>query len=611
MGAGVGRVTHAPAVGRRHAARVDVACGLRQHRAAVRAELGFGAGGRRAGLVRLGGDGLIAGDAAGFADILLHTRADAAGRDEDLSAVPAVACRLGGAVRIGFAAALADVERHATRRAGGRDDLAPVAVASSFGEVGDPALAADRAFLHGVAGSGAGGSHGGALPLVPRLFCGDLSGLAAGLADLQALAAVRAVGLADHHGLPDVPFRADIVPVLPQSAERAVPAVIARGGAGGRGCLDEAEVVDAVRAVKLSAMGAVAAVAAGAAHFTAAADTARQLRGVAPQPDPGHAVFLHADALAAVGNLVIDAVLSGFAVGGRDAQGALVGAVAVAHLDADAGLGEVGHGDAVGLSVHRAEVVRHHGLGRQILPVRVVALCAVGDDGEALPVQLREHVGVQRVALQTFRVAVAGAVAEGAAAPTVRQFPVVVGVHTLIRDRRVQLLREGRGAVVEQIDVFAEGIGFVAAIGIQPAACFAHGLGPVITGVRGVDAGLAVQDRARAGAVQQGAVREADAADQGGLPVPAVLRGAPDRDRAVHAAEEAMGRFVCYNRVDIQLVGAVGGAEPVFRRVMIAVLLPGQGRQGEQRQRQKHCQQQGQQTMRGAHFLVHSYLHSR
>ena len=392
--AGVGGVAHALAGGSGDRFRVVMAGGLGQHRAADGAELGLGAGSGGAGLVICGRDGLALADAAGFAGVLLHALADAGGRSHHLAGVPAVALGFGVIVCVGLTAAVTDLERHTARDAGSRGDIALVAVAQHRADVGDPTLSAAGTLRNGIAGAGAGGGDGAGLPGVFAFCRLGHAGLAAALADVQDLAAMLAVGLADDHGLPGMAGGVDVVALLDKAADGAEPAVIAQGGAGGTHRVDEDEVVDAALAIKLEAMGtgAVLAVAVG---ISASAGAALKLRqGLVPQPDVSDAVFLHAHALIGVGDGIVDRVFALVGVAGRRGHRAGVGAVAVADDGVDAGLGEIGHSDGVSLSVHHAVIVRDDGLRRDKLVVGIVAQFAVGHNGKPLVAELGNDVRV-------------------------------------------------------------------------------------------------------------------------------------------------------------------------------------------------------------------------
>ena len=428
------------------------------------------------------------------------------------------------------------------------------------------------------------------------------AGLAAALADDQDLAAVLAVGLADDHRLPDVAAGVDVVALLNEAAQRAEPAVIAQRGAGGWNRVDEDEVVDVACAVELSAMGAVAAVAAVAVRVAAAGEL-RQ--GVVPQPDIGDAVLLHAHALVGVGHGVINGVLSLLGVAGRGGHRAGVGAVAVADDCVDAGLGEVGHGDRVGLPVHDAVVVGNHGLRRDELVVGVVALFAVRHDGKPLLVDLRQHIGMQGMPLQRLLVGVPCAVAELAVGAAVHGLGVIGGVGVGVSDDIIQLLGELGGAVVEPVHVLAEAVIRRAHVAVHGAAGGAAGFRPVIAGIGGIHAGGAVQDNAGAFTAIKRAIRITYVAGHRGLTVAGVLRGAPDAKARVQVTARTVEGFIGHGGIDIQLVGAVHGVHPAFRRVMVAVLLTGESRGREQSQRHQDREEQRQDAASVIIFRMH------
>ena len=120
----------------------------------------------------------------------------------------------------------------------------------------------------------------------------------------------------------------------------------------------------------------------------------------------------------------------------------------------------------------------------------------------------------------------------------------------------------------------------------------------MVAGVIGVLARGAVQQVALAFPVQAGAVRILDVAGQGCLPVAGVLRDTEHLERGSLPTLTAIKGFDGHSRVGVQFVGTVERLDPVFRRVMVVVLLGGKGR-GNKGEHDSHNQKQGHQPPGG------------
>ena len=495
VGAGEDGIAHLLTGGFSRSLHEAVAVGVLQNRTADGAELRSGAGGRSAVLVVGGRQRLAVLVTAVEASVLLQPLAGAGGIDLHCAVIKAMALGLGVAARIGVAAAVADIGGSAAGDAGGRSDIRLVVVAEHSGEIGDLALAALGAFLHGVAGHGAGGGHVIGLPAMVAL-CGDrlLNG-AAVPADVQDLASVLAVGLADQHRLPGVADGVHIVFLLHLAADGADIAVIAQGFAGGAHGVDKDEVVVTLRAILVLAVraGALLAVAVLLAATALAALAVMGIGGgIIPEPDVGNAVFRHPDALVGVIDLIVDGVLTLLGVAGRHSHGAGLSGVAIADLRSHAGFGEVRDDQCMGLSVHNAVVVSNDSLGSHEVIGGVLAVVAVLHNGETLIGDLREDVHMEIMGLQRLGMGMTGAVAELAVAAAIHDLLMIGRIGILIGHDIIQILGESRGAVVQPVDVLAEAVVTHAHVGIHSAASLAAGFSPVIPGIGCVHARSAV-----------------------------------------------------------------------------------------------------------------------
>ena len=162
-----------------------------------------------------------------------------------------------------------------------------------------------------------------------------------------------------------------------------------------------------------------------------------------------------------------------------------------------------------------------------------------------------------------------------------------------------QFLKEIVGAIVEPVDVAEIPVivrGGCTHVGVDSTAGLADGFRPVIAGVVGVLPRNTVQNRAFPLAVYHCSIGILDVAGQGGLAVPSVLRR-PEHLKGCGLAALAAGEgFNRHSSVGVQFVGAVVGLLPVFRRVVVAVLLGGKGGR-HHADAQHHGQQQGRHAL--------------
>ena len=416
-------------------------------------------------------------------------------------------------------------------------------------------------------------------------------------ADVQDLAAVLAIGLADKDGLPRMADGVHVVALLDHAADGADIPVIAQGIAGGADGLDEDIVVIAVGAILVLAVGAGAllAIAILLAAAALAAGAVIQIRSrLIAQPDVGDAILGHAHALVGVGDLVVDGVLALLGIAGRRGHGAGLRGVAVADHGIDASLRKIRDDERMSLTVHNAVVIGNDGLGRYEIIAGVLAVMAVLDDGKTLVVDLRQDVHMQVMGLQRLGMRVAGSVAELAVAAAVHNLLVVGRVGILVGHDIIQILGKGRGAVIQPVDVFAEAVIADAHVGVHGAAGLAAGFCPVVARIGGVDTGSAVQDRAGAGAADERTVRVADVPGHGRLAVLGVLRSTPDLEAGGLLTGITMESLMGHGGIDVELVGAVGSVHPPLCGIMVAVLLTGKGRDSEQGHDgdndQQHCE---------------------
>ena len=220
---------------------------------------------------------------------------------------------------------------------------------------------------------------------------------------------------------------------------------------------------------------------------------------------------------------------------------------------------------------------------------------AMLDDGIPLIAELRNDVYMEIMGLKRLGMGVAGAVAELAVASAVNNLLVVGGISVFIGHDIIQILREGRGAVIQPVDVFAECVITEAKISVHRAAGFAASLGPVVAGIGGVDAGSAVQDCASTRSAEESTVRIADVPDHRRLTILGVFRSTPDLEAGRLLTDITVESLVGHGGIDVELVGAVGSVHPPLRRVVIAILLAGESGNGDQTHHgdddQQHCEQ--------------------
>ena len=574
-----------------------VAVGVLQNRAADGAKLRLGAGGSSAVLMLGSGQRLAVLIAAVEAGVFLQTFTGAGGLDLHSTGVEAMALGIGIAAHIGLTAAVADIDGLAAGDAGGRSDIRLVVVAQNGSEVRDLALAALGALLHGVAGHRAGSGHVVGGPAMLALGGDGLLDGTAVPADVQDLTAVGAVSLTDEDGLPGMADVVHVVALLDHAADGADIPVIAQGIAGGAHGLDEDIVVIALGAILVLAVGAGAlfAIAILLAAAALAASAVIQIRSrLIAQPDVGDAILGHAHALVGVGDLVVDGVLALLGIAGRRGHGAGLRSVAVADHGIHASLGEIRDGERMGFAIHNAVVIGNDGLSRYEIIAGVLAVMAVLDDGKTLVVDLRQDVHMQVMGLQRLGMRAAGSVTELAVAAAVHDLLVVGRVSILIGHDIIQILGKGRGTVIQPVDVLAEAIIADTHVGVHSAAGLAAGFRPVVTRIGGVDTRRAVQDRAGAGAADERTVRVADIPGHGRLAVLGVLGSTPDLEAGGLLTGITMESLMCHGGVDVELVGAVGSVQPTFCRIMVAILLTGEGRNSEQGHDgdndQQHCE---------------------
>ena len=374
---GGGFLVHNPVAG-------GVARGQFQDGPANRANLGLGAGGLRARGVAGGVLGLQAGQAAAGAGVLDDPRAVAGRAGDLLPLVPGVAQRVGIVGDEAGTASLADMQGAAAGLATGSCNAGFIVVRQGVCQVGHMAVAADRALLHRVTGAGATGLHGEGLILVLAFGGVDLFHGAAALANFQGLAGCLTSGVPDDYALPSVSQGVHIVGLLHLAALYAQPPGVTQGGAGGFHLLQLHPVV-ALGAGILAAIPAavgVLAVAVGVAAAAGAAGTIVVAAAGVHQADVGHPILHHIGVVVGVGDLVVHGIAPCLGVVRGTGEGTGFRALPIADLRGDTGLREVGNGDGVGLAVHYALVVGHHGFRQDILGLVVFTVLAAVHDHE-------------------------------------------------------------------------------------------------------------------------------------------------------------------------------------------------------------------------------------
>ena len=498
------------------------------------------------------------------------------------------------------AAALADMEGAPAALTGGRGGLAYIVVRQRGGDVLDVALPTDGTLPQGVARAGTGCRNDGGGELMLGLRQVGFFHIAAPLTDVNGLTGDFTGGVPDDHTLIGVAQRGLIVPLFNHAAVHAQIAVIAQGQAGGVYAIQQCPVVVLAAALVVTAAAVTVRILAAAVRIAAAAGAGAVLGGgFIPEMDIRHTVLHHVRVVVGVGDLVVNRVIPRLGVVGCAGQGAGICAVAVADSGGHAGLGQVRHGDGVGLAVHHAEVVRNDGLGGGVGSFSIAAVGAGIHLHKAVMGQLGPDGILHVVTLQRGIFLLECAVAEPAVFAAGGDDAVILAVHLLNGFRGRQFLKEIVGAVIQPVDVAEIPVivrGGCAHVGVDPTAGLADSLRPVIGRIIGVLPRHAVQNGAFSLAVHHCPVRILHIPAHGSLAVPGVLRGAEHlkgRGLAALAAGEGFNR---HHGVGIQLIGAVVGLLPVFRWVVVTVLLGGKGA-GNHADAQHHSQQQGRHAL--------------
>ena len=575
-GTGIGGVAHLRAGGFGDFLLVVVAQGVDDHRAALGTELGRGAGGRLAGYMARCRVALKPVIAAADAAILNHALAGASGAGDFGALVPGMAQGVGVVCHKAGTAALADMDGLAATLTGGRGYFGNIVVGQGRRDVLNVSLPADGALPQGIAGAGAGGWNGGNGKFMLALGGGAFFDLPAPLTDLQHLAGGLTGGIPDDDALISMAQGGLIVPLFDLAAVYAQITVITQGQAGG------------VYAVQ---QGPVVILAAGAVTFCL-------LGAFVPQMDIGHAVLYHVGVLECVGDFIVHRIVSGLGVVGGAGQGAAVCRVAVSDGGGDASLGEIGHGDGVGLAVHHAEVVGHNRLCGGVAGFGIAAVGAGVHLHKAVMGQLRADGRFHVVPLQGGTFLLVGAITERTIFAAGGDNAMVGAVRLLNGLRFRQFLKEIRRTVIEPIHILVAGVTGSTHVAVDGAADLANGFRPVVAGIGGVLAGGAVQKIALALAVQTGAVRILDISGQRCFPVAGVLGNTEHLKGGGLVANAAIKGFHRHHRVCIQFVGTVQRLPPMLRRVMVAVLLGGKGR-GDQGEHDGYDQKEGRQPPGG------------
>ena len=594
-GAGVGGITHLGAGGGGHFRLVIVSQRVFQHRAALGTKLRLGAGSRSAGDVTIRGVGIQTVVATAGAVVFHHALAGAGGVGDEGSLVPAMTECIGVVCDETAAAAVAAVDGLAAGFAGSGDDMGFVIVRQRRRDVLNVTIPADGALADGVAGTGAGGSHGVGLIGMLALGGGRLLHLAAAGTQFQKLAVRITGGVADDDALPCVTEGVHIVALFDLAAVRAEIAVIAEGGAAGFGAVQQNILVVFTTALVGTAISVAILVLAAAVWIPAAAGTRTViLGGFVTEPDLRYAVLGHFFALVAVGDLVVDHVLTGFRVIGRGGHGAGVSGIAVTDSGADTGFREVADRDGVGLSVHHAVIVCNDRLCRRVVIAGVVAQAAFLHRGEASVCRLGQHFCYHAVTLQLRAGLIDRTIAETAVGATFGGDGVVGAICVLVCYALIQIFRELGSAIVQVVHIAAKAITVDAAIAVHGAAGITHCLGPVVAGVVGILTGGTIQNNTFPLTAEQSAVRVHDIAGQCRFSISGIFGRSPCGEGGLLPANSTVEGFMRDHCVDIQLICAVIGGEPVLSGVMVAVLLRRKGggdHAHAHHQRQQKCDQ--------------------
>ena len=596
-GAGVGGVTHLRAGRLGHNGFIVMAQSVLNNSPAAGAELRFGAGGRVAGDMARGLVALQPGGSAADAGVLGHALAGAGGPGNLLALVPGVAQR-GRVIRDKTGtAALADMEGAPAALTGGRGYFGNVVVRQRGGDVLDVALPTDGTLPQGVARAGTGCRNDGGGELMLGLRQVGFFHIAAPLTDVNGLTGDFTGGVPDDHTLIGVAQRGLIVPLFNHAAVHAQIAVIAQGQAGGVYAIQQCPVVVLAAALVVTAAAVTVRILAAAVRIAAAAGAGAVLGGgFIPEMDIRHTVLHHVRVVVGVGDLVVNRVIPRLGVVGCAGQGAGICAVAVADSGGHAGLGQVRHGDGVGLAVHHAEVVRNDGLGGGVGSFSIAAVGAGIHLHKAVMGQLGPDGILHVVTLQRGIFLLECAVAEPAVFAAGGDDAVILAVRLLNGLGFRQFLEKIVRAIVEPIDVLQVAVVRLGHVGVDAAAGFTHGFGPVISRVIGVLSRYAVQNGTLAGTVYKGAVRVFHIPAHGRLAIPGIFRGAEHDKGSLLLADFAVKGFVGHGGVGVQFVGAVVGLLPVLSGVVVTVLLGGKGG-GHHADAQNHGQQQGRHAL--------------
>ena len=421
--------------------------------------------------------------------------------------------------------------------------------------------------------------------------------IAAPLTDVNGLTGDFTGGVPDDHTLIGVAQRGLIVPLFNHAAVHAQIAVIAQGQAGGVYAIQQCPVVVLAAALVVTAAAVTVRILAAAVRIAAAAGAGAVLGGgFIPEMDIRHTVLHHVRVVVGVGDLVVNRVIPRLGVVGCAGQGAGICAVAVADSGGHAGLGQVRHGDGVGLAVHHAEVVRNDGLGGGVGSFSIAAVGAGIHLHKAVMGQLGPDGILHVVTLQRGIFLLECAVAEPAVFAAGGDDAVILAVRLLNGLGFRQFLEKIVRAIVEPIDVLQVAVVRLGHVGVDAAAGFTHGFGPVISRVIGVLSRYAVQNGTLAGTIYKGAVRVFHIPAHGRLAIPGIFRGAEHDKGSLLLADFAVKGFVGHGGVGVQFVGAVVGLLPVLSGVVVTVLLGGKGG-GHHADAQNHGQQQGRHAL--------------
>ena len=524
-GAGVGGVTHLRAGGSRYFTLVVVTKRLCQHNAALGAKLGFGASRRRTWHMTCRLIAFNSVIAAAGAAVFHDALAGAGGIGDECTLIPAMTECVGVVCHEAAAAAVAAMDGLTAVLAGGGNHMGFVVMGQNRSDVLDMTVAADGALTNGITGCRASRRNGIGFVLMFALGCGGLLHLTAAGAQLQLLAVCFAGGVTDDDALPCVAQRVHIVTLFDLAALRAEVAVIAEGSAASLGTVQQNILVVFTAALVGTAISVAILVLAAAVWISAAAGTRTViLGGFVTEPDFCHAVLGHFLALVAVGDLVVDHVLTGFCIIGSRGHGAAVCAIAVADSGADACFREVADRDRVRLTVCDTIVVRNDGFCCCIVIAGIVAQATLLDYCKAAVRRLGQHLCYHAVTLQFAAFGVVRAVAERTVGAAFGGDGVVGVVCVLVGHGFVEFLRELGSTVIQPVHIFQIAVVRRCHIGVDTAAGFADGFRVVIPGIGRILAGNTVHRVALAVATDHSTVRVFHIAAECRLTVFRVLR---------------------------------------------------------------------------------------